>query len=447
MNYTNRTDCGTTSLETRLAQQGKSIDRQKVVQVINRFNFLGLSVRLVFADKMSGERHCIDAIPETCAETYLECELISRENKRRIAHAHAFQMVLVENRDKLIVIQSELKSLDRERLRIAIPDECIELNTRKVRRRPCLPLRVELEQNGNSFSGMLDDFTAVSFRVRLDLGQMSGQEAYLSSEIPVSATVSNPDETIYSGICNILRHASDKNALALVLSPAQFNIPVLPPKKFRCERVRLTPPPHIWFRHPFTGQGATLDVVELSGSGFSVSEPEDIAVLLPGMSIPRLELRFSNLAAIDCGARVIHRESSQVKDGFSSCGMLFTDMAMADHTKLVGCLQEARDRRTLVCNRADIDDMWEFFFDTGFIYPSKYAFFRQHKSPIKRSVEKLYRNYACISRHFIFRDKGAVMGHMALQRVYEKTWMMHHFAARKEARIAGPKVLNTDFHS
>ncbi|MCP4694493.1 MAG: PilZ domain-containing protein, partial [Desulfobacterales bacterium] len=90
----------------------------------------------------------------------------------------------------------------------------------------------------------------------------------------------------------------------------------------------------------------------------------------------------------------------------------------------------------------DMDALWDFFFETGFIYPDKYRAIRIHQEEIKKTFEKLYLNRPDVSRHFIIQDNGVINGHIALQRVYKYTWMMHHLAARAEARIAGPKVLS-----
>ncbi|MGD9175074.1 MAG: hypothetical protein PVF29_12985, partial [Desulfobacterales bacterium] len=53
------------------------------------------------------------------------------------------------------------------------------------------------------------------------------------------------------------------------------------------------------------------------------------------------------------------------------------------------------------------------------------------KDKIKKTYERLYSNNPHIARHFIYQDKGRILGHMAMIRFYENTWMIHHHAARK----------------
>lgn len=87
--------------------------------------------------------------------------------------------------------------------------------------------------------------------------------------------------------------------------------------------------------------------------------------------------------------------------------------------------------------------LWDFFFETGFIYPEKYAYFQANKEQIKKTYDKLYGQNPHIARHFIFQERGMILGHMAMVRFYEDSWLIHHHAARKSVSMkAGLTVLN-----
>lgn len=89
-----------------------------------------------------------------------------------------------------------------------------------------------------------------------------------------------------------------------------------------------------------------------------------------------------------------------------------------------------------------MDALWDFFFETGFIYPEKYAFFQTNKSEVKRVYELLYNHNPGIARHFIHQEKGSILGHMSMLRCYEYSWLIHHHAASKtESMKAGLMVL------
>ena len=118
-------------------------------------------------------------------------------------------------------------------------------------------------------------------------------------------------------------------------------------------------------------------------------------------------------------------------------------MDIEKHVQLVALLQHAENENSYVCNKVDLDDLWDFFFETGFIYPDKYEYIRKNKKQIKETYETLYTRNPNIARHFIYQDRGHILAHMGMVRYYENTWLIHHHAARSSNdNRAGLIVLN-----
>jgi hypothetical protein len=118
-------------------------------------------------------------------------------------------------------------------------------------------------------------------------------------------------------------------------------------------------------------------------------------------------------------------------------------MDIHEHVKLMSILHQAADKNSYVCTDVDMNALWDFFFETGFIYPEKYAYFQANKEQIKKTYGKLYGQNPHIARHFIFQERGMILGHMAMVRFYEDSWLIHHHAARKSVSMkAGLTVLN-----
>jgi len=86
--------------------------------------------------------------------------------------------------------------------------------------------------------------------------------------------------------------------------------------------------------------------------------------------------------------------------------------------------------------------LWDFFFETGFIYPEKYATMVEHLESYKSTYAKLYSNHPTIARHFIHMEHGKLLGHFALLRLHEKTWVLQHHAALHNQRKSGLLVLD-----
>lgn len=190
---------------------------------------------------------------------------------------------------------------------------------------------------------------------------------------------------------------------------------------------------------------ANLKVIDLSGSGFSVEEDRSNAVLLPGIIIPELELNFASNFSAKCKAQAVYRQIMGEKEGnnWVKCGMTILDMSIEDHSRLSALLHHAKDDHSYFCNRVDMDALWDFFFDSGFIYPQKYAFIEANKEKIKEVYKKLYTQNLKIARHFIYQDKDRILGHMAMVRFYNNSWLIHHHAADiSDSRRAGVSVLD-----
>jgi len=161
------------------------------------------------------------------------------------------------------------------------------------------------------------------------------------------------------------------------------------------------------------------------------------------MVIPNLSLNFSDSFSISCKAQVIYRRILDQKSLRIRCGIAILDMDMRYHMKLLGILQQANNQNTYVCSKVNMEDLWHFFFETGFISPKKYAFIEDNKSKIKETYEKLYTQSPAIARHFVYQDKGQILGHMAMLRFYEETWLIHHHAANNSfSNRAGIVVLD-----
>ncbi|NOR49447.1 MAG: PilZ domain-containing protein, partial [Desulfuromonadales bacterium] len=251
-------------------------------------------------------------------------------------------------------------------------------------------------------------------------------------------TLSRDGEMIYTGDCRILREGTGHDAREFVLKPNRDQVQRFKAKEFRPERRELIPNPTLVIKHPLTGKTVSLKINDLSGTGFGVVEPRGESVLLPGMVLPEVEIHFTNRFHMMCKAQVIHR---QQQGEYLYFGLGILDIDIQDHLDLVGMLYQAKDPDTLISNRLDLDALWDFFFETGFIYPSKYQQVADNKDQFKETYRKLYEGNPTIARHFTHMDHGQIQGHFSMLRLYEKTWVNQHHAALPHSNNAGLLVM------
>ena len=418
--------------ETSGQEKPRLVKKKDLINILNYFNFQDRTVLINLKHVKNNRIISCRAKPQPCFGDQLDCLWTEDTKFYQNLNLYKFQNILVNDGLKLILIESESTSISVNGISILIPETCREINSRKVIRHLCKDINIQLIQNSALFYGSLIDFSALSFRVKVRMVPPQTDQ-WIDSDSPVTIIFYNNAETLYSGECSILKLTCDNShkTINLVLKPLNRQLHRFKPKKFRSMRQELTPPPDIVFRHPLTQKMVFLKAGDLSGSGFSVQESQENAVLLPGMIIPKLELRFANSFKVNCKAQVVYGKiNDNGKEDISvKCGLAFLDIDTEDHMRMLALMHQATNSNSYICNKVDPDALWNFFFKTGFIYPKKYAFIKANKEKIKKTYEKLYTLDQNIARHFIFQDKGRILGHMATLRFYENSWLIHHHAS------------------
>jgi hypothetical protein len=422
----------------------RPVSRERLINKLNYLNFQNRTVLLAFEHARYGHTLRMEARPQPCQENSLRCNWVNPRDAHVISNDYVFSSLIVPDEQRLLQGMGQVTSMDEEGIVIELPEVCTEVHTRRVMRNPCKGIQVQILESGSRFEGTLVDFSPLSFRARVRTSppQTFG---WLNSGAPAMVVLSNDREILFSGHCRIVSKTGGRRSREYVFEPTQDRIQRFEHKQHRSVRQELVPSPTIMFEHPLTGRLVSLKVLDLSTSGLSVEEYARNAVLMPGLMIPRLDLCLAGNVRFPCRAQVVHR---QVLDPLSedSClkyGLALLDMDVADHVQLVGLLHHADDRRSYVCNQVDMDDLWSFFFETGFIYPQKYGFIQKNRDQIKQTYEKLYTENPSIARHFTYQDRGKILGHMAMVRFYDSTWLIHHHAARSNYTFkAGLNVLD-----
>lgn len=419
----------------------KSICKKALVNKLNYINFSDRTILVNFKHAKYATALSLEAKPLPCTGERLECAWTVTPDPGTL-RAHTFLNLFISDGHKCLLVTSEEITVDEKGISMQLPEACQEIKSRKMTRHASKGIRVQFSQHSAMYSGTLVDVSPVSFRIHVtSTFQHSFQ--WLNYALPVNLQLQAEQKLLYSGECTIVRKECSQSTGVFVLTPVNSCFQRFKPKKFRSTRLRLTPSPNMVFVHPLTGKTVNLKIMDLSGSGFSVEESARDSMLFAGLLIPDLELRFSNHFRIKCQAQVVYRACC-TRDGEDTvtCGLTILDMDMNDQVSLLSLLQQTKNKDSYIDAVVDMDALWNFFFESGFIYPSKYAYFQSNKEAIKRTFERLYNHNPSIARHFIHQKKGNILGHMAMVRFYENTWMIHHHAASKsESMKAGIEVL------
>jgi hypothetical protein len=285
---------------------------------------------------------------------------------------------------------------------------------------------------------MLIDFTPSGLGIKMTgTKNMKGFDEKKS----ILINLSKNGVKLFSGLCKCIRNDMDLPDGRIVFIPLSDQMALFPKREQRNPRQHIVPSFSMNFKHPFFKGTVERDIFDISPAGFSIKDKIDEETLLPGMIIPNVTLTYAGILKIDCSAQVVYRREDQENDAVQ-CGLAIVDIDVHSYSKLNHILGSYLDNNARVSNEVDMDSLWEFFFDTGFIYGEKYEHLQPHREAFKETYRKLYQDNPDIARHFVYEKNGRIYGHIALIHAYEPSWIIHHFAARRMGnRLPGPSVL------
>jgi len=422
--------------------RGGKVRQEKVINALNRINFQDGDVFINLRHRGHGAVLLRQARPLPCKDKTVEFVWDDQKEKPLAdLSSYEYQDFFYTDGLRKTLIDAPLKSIGHLGLTLELPEFGYEVSTRRVRRVNCRDITVRISQSDLNLTGALKDFNAVGFAVIPDRDSLSELER-LNLEKPVSIVLKRDGLVVFSETCLLIRYDPDDERQVMVFAPQMSHLQRFKPKEYRSIRQALIPQPNIVFDHPLVPKRISLRALDISGSGLAVEEEADNNMLMPGMIIQDASINFANNFQLQCKAQVLFNLPKEA-DHSVKCGLVFLDMNVKSQVQLSSILSQAKNEFSYVGTCVDLDALWEFFFETGFIYPQKYLSIQEHREKFKELYSCLYNNNPDIARHIIYQDKGVIYGHVSMFRFYSKTWLLHHHAAiRSSQHKAGLVVMD-----
>jgi hypothetical protein len=386
----------------------------------------------------------VRARPQPCLGKEITCRWSDERISNLQLKTYQFLNIIIDDGSSMILVPALLQERNQDGLTAQLPPTSYVVGQRQARRYPCHEVVVELIQSGYQAKGELLDFSPVGFRIKIDT-QSSDSLHWFNSDALVTINLRHGEKVFFSGLCRCIRERGGTTEKEIVAAPVDQKITRFKRKRMRNPRQRLIPSPTLIFDHPLLKKRVQIEVSDISTSGFSVYEKPDEGVLLQGMMIPEVIIDFAGALRMKCSAQVIYR--SEEKGKGVRCGLSILDMDINTYSRLTHLLTSALDPHANIASEIDMEALWEFFFRTGFIYPTKYRLIQSHRENFKRTYKKIYQESPEIEKHFTYQRNGMIYGHISMVRAYERAWLIHHHAARSmDNRRAGFVVLKQIIH-
>jgi hypothetical protein len=407
-------------------EQAPKTEPDALTNTINHIHFNDGCVFVLLKHTVYKESLLLKAFPEPCMGKTLTCHWADDQVSGLELDELEFSYLIIDDRRSMILVPGRLKEMNQESLSIELPESNYAVGQRRVRRYASAEVSAELVQSGFQAKGKLVDFSPSGFRLRVK-PDASCSFRWFNSEEQAIVHLKHDEKLVYSSTCWFVRQYGNSSEREIVVAPSEEKIRRFKNKQIRNVRQRLVPSPQLVFYHPLVGKTIQRDIVDISTSGFSVCEEAEERVLVPGMIIPQLTIKFAGALKMNCAAQVIYCREKEGKK--IQCGIAILDMDIDAYSRLTHILTNALDPCAHISTEVDMEALWEFFFQAGFIYSKKYRLIQAQRQNFKETYLKLYQEHPEIARHFTYQRNGRIYGHISMVRAYERAWMIHHHAA------------------
>ena len=407
-------------------------------QFVNAMNFRNFVDDQIFAHMIfphTKEEFLFKVIPGPCTGSEVTFSL--PEGSIHDFEDFIFKGLLVDNGKSVIMMHADPVLITSRLLAAKLGKTGVIYQARHAGRHLCRNVLARVCHDDIEYAGALYEFNPAGLRIELKGLPWTTSESHDSGE-PIKVDLMRGGRLIFSGMSKLIR--TENQGKTIILAPLNIPLKRNGGRKNRNPRLNLVPSPEVKFTHPLTGTRVSYDIVDINSSGFSVMVESDSSLLMPGMIIDEAFIDFAGGLNLKCPVKVVYGEKK--KKNTIQYGFLITDIDVASYNQLFNVLSRADDPYARVSYDMDMASLWNFFFESGFIYPEKYTGIAQHKDDFKETYKKLYHHCPDIFANLTYERNGVIYGHVSLIKAYERSWLVNHLATKDiGVKITGHYVM------
>lgn len=409
--------------------------------LINRINFLHFtesSLFLYLKDSRTGKYYFIESSVELNENRKITCKY-KQGVPYDLNRIHPVGIIL-EYDNKMILVPIWIEALDKGCAYIKMQDDVYALGKRSTKRYQCEDVSVSLKNKDFHAQGYLINFSAQGLCTKL-LPESSSRLDSINLGIPVQAVFKRKDLSIFKGICSIEKIYRTDEITSIVLKNSLTSYNSLKKRTYRNPRQKLYPAPKFIFTHPFLNKQLRFEIFDVSTSGFSILEHNEDGIIITGMIIQEASFLFPGELKLKFSAQVVN--SQKHSNSLKKHGFVFLDMDNRTYDELFSILGNAHNKNVHTMSSVNLESLWEFFFNSNFIYEKKYRHIMPHIENLKKLYILLYTKGSGIFRSITYERNEKIYGHVSMIKSYPGAWMVHHLAAiTMDGEHIGKEVLH-----
>lgn len=414
--------------------KGKEVSRKQLINALNHVNFQEGTVSLIFHGPQPDGPACLEAYPMPVLSDYPVIRFLAPLPTG--LDAYALTHLVIPDGTGHILVTPQLLAASAKGVSLVLPETGRRILGPPRDSLTASDIRVHFQIKGVVLKARLVLLEPGSLQIRLS--PLSAHYFLgLPSEERSRLTFLKGETPLFETTARLLGQEQDDEGVTLHFQPAE-SIPTRHDDQLYGKKAfPMVPAPDIVFTHPLTGTMQTIVIDSLSAMGLTVTLHEEEVPLLAGMTLSNATISLSDLYTLPVSTHVTRCNTTTNDKGekITQCHLDFLDMELATHRKIQTMVHKAEDRNMRLSTPVEKDDLWRFFFETGFIYKTKYRLFLDNKNSIKQTYQNLYSAPTEVTRHVTYNNKGRTLGHMSIVRHAERAWLIHHHAALKGGSV------------
>lgn len=216
----------------------------------------------------------------------------------------------------------------------------------------------------------------------------------------------------------------------------------------RSERVSLLEVQNAFveFQHPLAPELRLSGYLsDLSNSGLSILLEPGAPPVPVGLLIPDASLQLPLKPRLPIALRVVTFQQNEQEEAAAECrvGLEFQNMTPALVKAVTGVMQQGVSEHLVDATGDDYDRLWEFYFETGFIYGGKRKQIQAHAAKCFSTFQKLLQSNTPLLKKILYKEGDEIKGHINAVRFFDHAFILQHLSALKtSAESAGRAVID-----
>ncbi|MBN1622535.1 MAG: PilZ domain-containing protein [Endomicrobiales bacterium] len=182
-------------------------------------------------------------------------------------------------------------------------------------------------------------------------------------------------------------------------------------------------------------------VIDISKTGIAFMVEKNRIPIMPGLIFHDFYIQFPYQGRLKISIKVCYCNEVTKDDNYVlKIGAEFVDISIKELNFISRAKQKIINSRLFDADYENSEDLWEFLFETGFIYQEKRKQIQKYSDSILDTNKKLLAP-SPIFKSIIYKDDNSIKGYISAVKFYDNTWVVQHLTGKKTENAETGKVV------